>query len=48
MKTGLNIIMACNIPKNNPLLEVSFFLCAPFGVVLLHFSDFFVYVCVVV
>ncbi|KAJ0232085.1 Proteasome assembly chaperone [Hirschfeldia incana] len=21
MKTGLNIIMACNIPKNNPLLE---------------------------
>ncbi|CAH2036028.1 unnamed protein product [Thlaspi arvense] len=21
MKTGLNIILACNIPKNNPLLE---------------------------
>ena len=23
LKTGLNIILACNIPKNSPMLEVS-------------------------
>ncbi|KAF6153013.1 hypothetical protein GIB67_021618 [Kingdonia uniflora] len=26
LKTGLNIILACDIPKNNPMLEVSLFL----------------------
>lgn len=26
LKTGLNIIMACNIPKNSPMLEVFLFL----------------------
>lgn len=54
LKTGLNVILACNIPKNSPLLEVWFlsvwqiYFCgfSPCGIVWFWVLDYLLFGCV--